>query len=101
MSNNRSLKPSAMKTPMRDRLAGFVWAGYEDKRNGRTFNVAYDTWRDIEQRAYELGRAYATLAGAQNAPKWHRGRLLRLPDNAQEKARAEASHYARGARQHA
>ena len=101
MSNNRGLKSSAMKTPMRDRLAGFVWTGYEDKRHRRAFIVAYDDWSEIEQRAYEVGRAYATLAGAQNAPKWHRGRLLRLPDNARDAARAEHSHHRTGTRPHA
>jgi len=56
--------------------------GWEDKRNGLGFRIAYETLPKLEQYAYERGRLQATLFSAhlrtgQSLPVWPANRHLR------------------------
>ena len=72
---NHAFKSYSRSNNLRARVADYRRMGHEDARNGLGFRREYDTWKEVEQRAYENGRLVATnVASAGFAvPVWRPG----------------------------
>jgi len=80
MGNNEKLGSDRLLTPARDFATDNIWQGWEDYRTGSGWNPTYEVWSSMQQKRYEIGRAYAAIAAANLGvvPKWPRNRLLKF-----------------------
>lgn len=77
LQNIKRSKTQTARTPMRDRIAEYMHAGWTDYRDGKGFDARYDTWSQHNQNNYETGRRFAALVSAGGAiPKWARNQLM-------------------------
>ena len=80
MANNEKLGLSRLLTPARDFATDNVWQGWDDYRTGSGWNPTYEVWSSIQQKRYEIGRAWAAIVAANlgAVPKWPRNRFLKF-----------------------
>lgn len=90
MSNTKPTFARRGGTPARDADTAVRQRGYEDRRAGRPFPDAFDTWSEAHQKGYERGRQQAVIASRElgatlaaylasepsKAPKWPCNRRL-------------------------
>ena len=80
MANNEKLGSGRLLTPARDFATDNVWQGWDDYRTGSGWNPTYEVWPSMQQKRYEIGRAWAAIVAAHivAVPKWPRNRFLKF-----------------------
>jgi hypothetical protein len=65
-------RPRAANAPANDKVAMYRWLGYNDAAAARPYCKEYDSWAQLNQLAYERGRAQNILCATRfgSAPAW-------------------------------